>query len=92
VSQAGEYHVRIRYSARAEAKGDNYRITIGDQVVAAAVETTGEGYQYSTFELKSIQLKPGRYSVRIAPSTEHSHNLMFLHSLELTPFGPIMVD
>jgi alpha-L-fucosidase len=50
VSQAGAYHVHIRYSARLEAKGDRYRISIGDQLVAGVVEPTGEGYQYSTIE------------------------------------------
>jgi alpha-L-fucosidase len=92
VSQAGEYHVRIRYSARAEAKGDKYEINIGEQVLTGIVEATGEGYQYSTFELKSIQLKAGHYTLRLAPASQRNHNLMFLSFLELAPYGPIMVE
>jgi alpha-L-fucosidase len=92
VSQAGEYHIRISYSAKPEARGDGYRIQVGDQVVTAAVEATGEAYQYKTFELKSIPLKARRYTVRITPVSEHNHNLMYLSSVDLVPYGPIMVD
>ena len=92
VSQAGVYHIRISYSARPEAKGDGYQIEVGDQVITASVEATGEAYQYKTFELKSIPLKAGRYTVRIAPASEHNHNLMYLSSVDLVPYGSIMVD
>jgi alpha-L-fucosidase len=92
VSQAGKYHVRIRYAAAADSKGDEYRISIGNETVESAVEPTGEGYQYRTFELKTIQLKAGAFTVNLAPLSQRSHNLMFLHSLELVPDGPIMVE
>ena len=93
LSQAGEYHLRVRYSARPESNGDRFEIKIGDQTVSGVVEATGEGYQYKDFALKSIQLpKVGPYVVQIAPTGDTGHNLMFFHSLELTPNGPIMVD
>jgi hypothetical protein len=30
--------------------------------------------------------------VRITPVSEHNHNLMYLSSVDLVPYGPIMVD
>jgi alpha-L-fucosidase len=92
VSQAGTYHLRIRYSAGAASKGDRYQIDVGDQKQVAVVEVTGEGYQYKTFELKLLSLKAGPCTVSIAPSVQLNHNLMFLHSLELVPDGPTMID
>jgi len=92
VSQAGQYHLRIRYAAGAESKGDRYRISVGHQVAEGQVLPTGDGYQYSTVDLKTLVLKSGRISVTIAPVSQLGHNLMFLHSLELVPDGPIMVE
>jgi hypothetical protein len=92
VSQKGAYHVRIRYAASDESKGDRYQINVAGQIVEGVVAATGEGYQYQTFELKTIQLKAGRCVVQVAPSGNLNHNLMFLHSLELVPDGPIMID
>jgi hypothetical protein len=60
--------------------------------VDAAVEVTGDGYQYSTFTLKKLPLKAGQCVVTMAPSAQLNHNLMFLNSLELVPDGPIMVE
>jgi alpha-L-fucosidase len=92
VSQAGKYHLRIRYAAGAESRGDSYQISIGNQRAEGEVSPTGERYQYSTLELKTLMLKSGRISVTIAPLSQLGHNLMFLHSLELVPDGPIMVE
>jgi alpha-L-fucosidase len=93
LSQAGEYHLRIRYSAAAGSKGDTYRIRIGGQTIDAVVEATGEGYQYQTFELKTIKLpKVGQLTVQIAPTNQLDHNLMYLSSVALVPVGFVMVD
>jgi alpha-L-fucosidase len=92
VSQAGKYHLRIRYAAAGEWTGATYRVGLGDQTVAATVEMTGEGYQYKTFELKTLSLKAENLSVTIAPTAQLTHSLMYLQSLELVPDGPIMVE
>lgn len=92
VSQAGTYTLRIRYAAGQESKGDRFQINVGNQTVDAAVEVTGDGYQYSTFTLKKLPLKAGQCVVTMAPSAQLNHNLMFLNSLELVPDGPIMVE
>lgn len=93
ISQAGGYHVRIRYSAGPESKGDHYQIKVGDQAITAVVEATGEGYQYRTFNLKAIRLpKVGPLIVEIAPTGQLNHNLMYLHSVDLVPDGPIMIE
>ena len=93
VSQAGEYHVRIRYSARNESNGAGFLVTVGGQTLNAAVAETGEGYQYKTFDLGSIKLaKAGSYTVQIKPAAESGHNLMFFQQLDLVPEGPLMVE
>jgi alpha-L-fucosidase len=93
LSQTGDYRVRIRYSARKESKDSKYLVTIGQQTVAATVVSTGEGYQYRTFELGTVRLpKAGAYTVQIKPAAGLGHNLMFFQLLELAPAGPLMVD
>ena len=93
VSQVGEYHINIRYSARQESKGAGFVIAAADQSVAGAVVPTGEGYQYKTFDLGKIRFsKVGRYTVQMKPAAESGHNLMYFQSLELVPEGPRMVE
>jgi alpha-L-fucosidase len=93
VSQAGEYHVRLRYSADANAQGDRYAITIAGQTVSGSVVATGEAYHYQAFDLGTVVLrKAGPQVLEIRPSAERSHNLMFFQSLELAPSGPLMVE
>jgi hypothetical protein len=93
VSQAGEYHVSIRYSARQESKDAKFVIDAGGQSVSGTVVPTGEGYQYKTFDLGKIAFsKAGRYTVQIKPSTDYGHNLMYFQLLELAPAGPRMIE
>lgn len=93
VSQAGEYQVRIRYSARKESTGAKYSVTVGGQTLTGAVVETGEGYQYKTFDLGAVKLaKAGAYIVQIKPAAESGHNLMFFQRLDLVPEGPLMVE
>jgi hypothetical protein len=93
VSQTGEYHVRIKYSARRESQGAKFVVTIGDETVSGEVVPTGEGYSYRTFDLGTVKLtKAGSYTLQIKPGAEYSHNLMFFQSLELEPSGPLMVE
>jgi alpha-L-fucosidase len=93
VSQTGEYHVRIRYSARKESNGVKYVVTIGGQTLTAAVVETGEGYQYKTFNLGNVRLaKAGSYTVQIKPAVDWGQNLMFFQQLDLVPEGPLMVE
>jgi alpha-L-fucosidase len=93
VSQAGEYHVRIRYSARNESNGNRFQVTVGGQTLTGTVAETGDGYQYRTFDLGAVKLeKAGSYTVRIQPATESGRNLMFFQSLDLVPEGPLMIE
>jgi alpha-L-fucosidase len=93
VSQAGEYQVRIRYSARNESNGAKYAVTVGGQTLTGAVVETGEGYQYKTFDLGAVKLeKAGSYVVQIKPAAESGHNLMFFQQLDLVPEGPLMAE
>jgi alpha-L-fucosidase len=93
VSQAGEYKMRIRYSARQESKGEKYVISTGAQSVTGSVAPTGEGYQYNTFDLGTIKFsRAGTHVVRINPAADYDHNLMYFQLLELVPAGPRMVE
>jgi hypothetical protein len=93
ISQTGKYNVRIRYSARQESHDEKYLITISSQTVTGAVVPTGEGYQYRTFDLGTVQLsKAGFATVQIKPAAEYNHNLMFFQTLELIPVGPRMIE
>jgi alpha-L-fucosidase len=93
ISQAGEYHVRIRYSAPAESQGYHYVIAVAGQTMSGSVIATGEGYRYQTFDLGTLQIrKAGPQVVEIKPAAEYGHNLMFFQSVELAPVGPLMVE
>jgi alpha-L-fucosidase len=93
ISQTGEYNVRIRYSARRESRDTKYLVKIGGQTVTGTVVSTGEGYQYQTFDLGTVKLsKAGLATVQIKPAAEYDHNLMFFQALELIPLGPRMVE
>jgi alpha-L-fucosidase len=93
VSQAGEYQVRIRYSARQESKDAKFLITTGGQSVSGTVVPTGEAYQYSTLDLGRIKFsEAGPYVVQIKPAADYGRNLMYFQLLELVPVGPPMVE
>jgi alpha-L-fucosidase len=93
LSQAGAYHLRISYSAAKESKGAHYQVKVGSQTINASVEATGEGYAYKTFDLQAIRFdKVGPLTVQIAPTEQLNHNLMYLHSVDLVPDGPIMIE
>jgi alpha-L-fucosidase len=93
VSQAGEYEVRIRYSARAESNGAGFVVHIGGQTVRGTVSGTGEGYEYKTVDLGRVRLpKTGPLTVKLQPAADTGRNLMFFQSLELSPAGHRMVE
>ena len=93
VSQAGEYSVRVRYSARQESRDAKYVITAAGQSITGVVVPTGEGYEYRTFDLGTVRFsRAGAYSVQIGPAADYGHNLMFFQLLELAPAGLRMVE
>jgi alpha-L-fucosidase len=93
VSQAGEYHVRIHYSARKESSGLKFVVNVGGQTLTGSVAETGEGYRYKTFDLGAVHLgKPGSYTVQIKPAAGLGRNLMFFQRIDLVPEGPLMIE
>jgi alpha-L-fucosidase len=93
ISQAGEYRVRIRYAAPLQSRGNQFLITIAGQTLHGSVVTTGEGYQYRTFDMGTLRIREaGPQILEIKPAAEYGHNLMFFQSLELAPVGPLMVE
>jgi alpha-L-fucosidase len=86
VSQAGAYRVRIRYAARKEWARARYVVAVGPESLNAAVETTGDWYQYKSFDLGAVKLaRAGPYTVTIRPAAASDHYLMYFQSLALEP-------
>jgi alpha-L-fucosidase len=86
VSQAGNYKVRIHYSAPAEWSGARYVILVGKETLTATVQATGAGYHYAAFDLGTIPItKVGRYDVVVRPAANSNHNLMYFQALDLEP-------
>ncbi len=86
VSQAGNYKVRIHYSAPAEWSGAKYVVIVGKETLTGTVQTTGPGYHYAAFNLGTIPIpKAGRYTVVVRPANSSNHNLMYFQALELEP-------
>jgi alpha-L-fucosidase len=86
VSQPGHYRLRLRYAARAESAGRKYVVEIGEQRLQNSVETTGDWYQYKTFDLGTVTLaRSGPLKVVIRPAEAGKENLMYFESLTLHP-------
>ena len=86
VSQTGRYRVSIRYSAPAAWAGGGFEIDLGTRKVDGTVQVTGEGYQYRVFDSGMVELpKVGEYLVRVRPTKELGHPLMYLESVKLEP-------
>lgn len=93
VSQRGRYRVRIRYSAPPKSEMAKYVVDVGGHAIAASIKSTGEAFDYKTFDLGQMTFaKAGPCLIKIAPVAETGHDLMFFQSLELIPEGPLMVE
>jgi hypothetical protein len=93
VSHAGQYQVRISYSARKESNGARYLVTVGGQTLTAAVAETGEGLQYKKFDLGNVRLaKAGAYTLQVRPAVESGRNLMYFQKLEMVREGSVMIE
>lgn len=93
VSQTGQYHVWITYSASTASSGNRFVISIGGQSVIGTVTPTGEAYHYKTFDLGDLDIrKAGSYVLEMKPAAEYGHNLMYFQNLELAPSVPLMVE
>jgi alpha-L-fucosidase len=86
VSQAGQYKIQISYAARTEWQGAKYSVTIGPHRLTAAVEPTGQDFDYRAFALGTITIpQAGPCTVRIQPAGQYDHDLMQFQSLLLNP-------
>jgi alpha-L-fucosidase len=86
VSLPGSYRVSIRYAAREEWARNTYLVTVGAQSLAAAVEATGDGFEYKKFNLGEVTVpKAGAYTVKVRPAKVSDHDLMYFQSLILEP-------
>jgi hypothetical protein len=88
VSQTGRYKVTIRYSARKAWENRKYVVAIGSQSLTGVVGATGEGYQYKTFDLGTVEIpRAGEYTLTIRPAADSDRYLMYFQSLLLEPVG-----
>jgi len=86
VSVPGSYKVSIRYAARSDWAQSKYVVAVGTQSLGAAVEPTGDWFQYKKFDLGEVRFpKAGEYAVSIRPAATSDHNLMYFQSLKLAP-------
>jgi alpha-L-fucosidase len=84
VSRTGPYRLKISYAARKESAGLKYVVAVGPHEVPAAVKTTGEWFQYASFDLGLVTIDtPGNYSVSIRPAVAGDRELMYFQSLTL---------
>jgi len=84
VSLPGSYKVSIRYAARDDWARSKYVVAVGTQSLTAAVEPTGDWFQYKEFNLGQVEVpKAGVYTVNIHPTGVSDHNLMYFQSLIL---------
>jgi len=61
-------------------------VTVGSQSLTAAVEATGDGFEYKKFNLGEVTVpKAGVYTVNVRPATVSDHDLMYFQSLILQP-------
>ena len=86
VSRTGTYRVKIRYAAREDWAGRKYVVALGATGITAEVKTTGDWYQYATFDLGTMTIaKAGTYVVAIHPAQAGDKELMYFKSLTLQP-------
>ena len=86
VSLPGSYRVSVRYAAREDWARNTYVVTVGAQSLTAAVEATGDGFEYKKFNLGEVQIpKAGAYTVKVRPAKVSDHDLMYFQSLILEP-------
>jgi len=59
---------------------------VGPQSLTAAVEATGDWFQYGKFDLGEVKVpKAGVYTVKVRPTSVSAHDLMYFQSLILEP-------
>jgi hypothetical protein len=84
VGRTGPYRLKISYAARKESAGLKYVVSVGPHEVPAAVKTTGEWFQYASFDLGLVTIdKPGSYTISIRPAVAGDRELMYFQSLTL---------
>jgi alpha-L-fucosidase len=84
VVEPGTFVVRITFAAQQEWAGREYVVSIGPAQLVGRVEHTGDWYAYQTFDIGTITLADAaRYTLRIAPRSGSTEDLMYFQSLQL---------
>jgi len=86
ISKPGPYKVNISYAANEEWEGKEYEITINDFSMRSRVSSTGDWYEYQTFQMGYFDFpQEGDYSLNIRPLSQSDTYLMYLKSITLEP-------
>ena len=84
--EPGPLEVLATYSSDHAAAGSRFVISIGDQRLAGATESTGEWGKYKTVSLGHITLaKTGRYTLRVSLAPDGPWKGIGLQSVTLRP-------
>lgn len=87
LNEQAEFEVLAKYTTGSSANRGSYTVTLGDQVLKAAVEPTPNENQSATASLGRVNLKAGGYEIRLKPVDIQGGELMRLFHLELRPVG-----
>jgi hypothetical protein len=81
VSAPATYQVGIAYDADEKSAGGQYRVRVGDEVLAGTVERTPA----APVTLGKVHLQPGAFEIRVEAVRIAGDELMRLRGLTLTP-------
>jgi putative heme-binding domain-containing protein len=85
IPKAGEYSVRIEYACDQNSSGDRFLLTIGDQSISEAIESTGTWDNYGWHSLGTIELKKGSTTAVLRSTGPVSSYLMDYRTIVLSP-------
>jgi alpha-L-fucosidase len=86
VSTPGTYHVDITYAARPGWEDARYILEMGQERIEGTVLSTQGWYEYKTERIGQLEVdNAGRAVVRLYPTAELDHYLMYLNKVELIP-------
>ena len=82
----GTFDAKITYAAGDAWRDQPYVIQVGQELLQAKVQPTGQWYEYKTFSLGKLRIdRPGRHQLVLRPAQPLRDYLMYLKGLELTP-------
>lgn len=85
VNEPTEFEVSVKYTTASPIDGGDYILSIGDQQLKAAVESTPNEGQPATVVLGRVRLAPGEHQLAVMPASIKGNELMRLFHVLLKP-------